>query len=137
MADDAVQVIDHTGVSGIVILRTPVETTQDVIDQELQDIPGFKYVEEYDPAPDAWPGADPSPSGDPLEEDLSPPPDWSPPIDSYPTEGGANLNVGLTGNEPTIAVNPFNANNIIVAQFNNGLQSMKISLDGGSTFPAL
>src|SRR5205823_781899 len=46
-----------------------------------------------------------------------------------------NLNVGLVGNEPTIAVNPFNANNVVVAQFNNGQQTMKISLDGGATFP--
>lgn len=48
---------------------------------------------------------------------------------------GGNTTVGLLGNEPTIAVNPANANNVIVAQFNNGTQTMKISLDGGATFP--
>src|SRR5262245_60241348 len=48
---------------------------------------------------------------------------------------GADLAVGLTGNEPTVAVNPLNPNNIAVAQFNAGMQTLKISLDGGLTFP--
>ena len=48
---------------------------------------------------------------------------------------GTNLAVGLVGNEPTIAVNPLNPSNMAVAQFNNGSQTLKISLDGGSTFP--
>src|SRR5262249_32933822 len=48
---------------------------------------------------------------------------------------GANVTVGQVGNEPAIAVNPLNSNNVVVAQFNAGLQTMKISLDGGATFP--
>src|SRR5262249_2491038 len=63
-------------------------------------------------------------------------PDGSGPLSLDPSPApGANLNVGLVGNEPTIAVNPTNVNNVVIAQFNNGAQTMKISLDGGSSFP--
>ena len=48
---------------------------------------------------------------------------------------GADLAVGLNGNEPSIAINPLNPNNIAIAQFNGGMQTMRISLDGGLTFP--
>jgi hypothetical protein len=48
---------------------------------------------------------------------------------------GANLRVGLSGNEPALAINPLNPNNVIVAQYNNAVQTMRISLDGGVTFP--
>ncbi|HET9217515.1 MAG TPA: sialidase family protein, partial [Terriglobia bacterium] len=48
---------------------------------------------------------------------------------------GTNLAVGLVGNEPIVAVNPLNPNNVVVANFNSGSQTMRISLDGGLTFP--
>jgi hypothetical protein len=63
-------------------------------------------------------GSTPSPNPDPPDTNRT----------------GANLNVGLSGNEPTIAINPLNASNIAVAQYNNGLQSLKLSTDGGATF---
>src|SRR5207237_7937474 len=44
---------------------------------------------------------------------------------------GANLAVGLTGNEPTIAINPTNPNDVVVARHH----TLKISLDGGASFP--
>src|SRR5438093_11552347 len=47
----------------------------------------------------------------------------------------ADSAVGLTGNEPNLAVNPFDSNNVAIAQYNNGAQTMKISLDGGTSFP--
>jgi hypothetical protein len=43
--------------------------------------------------------------------------------------------VGLFSNEPTIAANPFNANNVVIANYNQGAQTLKISNDGGATFP--
>src|SRR5258706_1287636 len=44
----------------------------------------------------------------------------------------ANADIPLQGgNEPTIAVNPTNTNNVVVAEF----RSLRISTDGGVTFP--
>src|SRR5437868_4663373 len=48
--------------------------------------------------------------------------------------GGTDVLPGLTGNEPFVAVNPLNANNVVVAQFNSGTPTLKISVDGGATF---
>ena len=44
---------------------------------------------------------------------------------------------GLIANEPNLAVNPLNPNNVVVAAFDTTTfrDRMKISLDGGNTFP--
>jgi hypothetical protein len=47
----------------------------------------------------------------------------------------SNVPVGLFSNEPTIAANPFIANNVVVANYNQGSETLKISNDGGVTFP--
>ncbi len=120
-------VVDHDTPDGYIIVQTPDDVSGEQFDEELNDgllntlqtIPGFLGIGEVE---------------DETDEDLVNPD--APPADEGPvTSDGANINVGLTGNEPTIAVNPLNANNVIVAQFNNGAQTMKISLDGGTTFP--
>ena len=48
---------------------------------------------------------------------------------------GQQLDLDLRSNEPTIAVNPINPNNIVAANFDQGRQRLKISTDGGATFP--
>jgi hypothetical protein len=47
----------------------------------------------------------------------------------------SDLAVGLNSNEPTLLVNPTNSNNVVVANYNQGFQSLKISTDGGTSFP--
>jgi hypothetical protein len=47
----------------------------------------------------------------------------------------SNIPVGLFSNEPTIAVNPFNGNNVVAADYNQGAETLKISNDGGASFP--
>jgi hypothetical protein len=126
-----VHVVGHTGVDDIVILQAAVDKPREVIGEELQGIPGFRYVEEYISDGYGW-LEDPAAT---LEGRLSSAPPDPFTLDPSPVDGGANLNVGLVGNEPIIVVNPLDSNNLAVAQFNNGLQSMKISLDGGATFP--
>src|SRR5439155_22484683 len=65
-----VRVIDHVGVSGVVVLQTPLDTGAELVNKELQDVRGFGYVEAYDPL--ALPGARisqfPAPPG--VEETL-------------------------------------------------------------------
>src|SRR5207249_3781150 len=43
---------DHVGVDGIVVLQTPPEVSQQMLNRELQNVPGFVYVEDYDPDAD-------------------------------------------------------------------------------------
>src|SRR5262245_961137 len=112
--EEEVEVVDHATVDGFIVIETPDDLTEEELTEKLQDLPGFIDVQEFE---------DENETGDP---DLGP-------ADEGPS--GATLNVGLVGNEPTIAVNPLNPNNVIVAQFNNGAQTLKISLDGGNTFP--
>jgi hypothetical protein len=47
----------------------------------------------------------------------------------------SNVPVGLFSNEPTLTVNPFNGSNVVVANYNQGVESLKISNDSGATFP--
>ena len=47
---------------------------------------------------------------------------------------GAQLDLDLRSNEPTIAVNPLNSNNIAVGNFDQGRQRLRISTDGGANF---
>src|SRR5262245_36832539 len=118
--DQDVLVVDHAVLDGNIVVQAPPGIPQAVLTQELAGVPGFLDVqpfvgeEEAEAAEPELPGAF-DPEADPA--------------------AGANQAVGLTGNEPTIAVNPLNANNVVIAQFNQGVQSLKISLDGGATFP--
>src|SRR5205807_7041267 len=43
-----VRVIDHVGVNGIVLVQTPLDANLEVVNKELQDVRGFRYVENYD-----------------------------------------------------------------------------------------
>jgi hypothetical protein len=47
----------------------------------------------------------------------------------------SNIAMGLFSNEPTLLVNPFDGNNVVVANYNLGSQTLKISNDGGASFP--
>lgn len=52
------------------------------------------------------------------------------------TSSGGTLANNFRGNEPSIAVNPLNAANVVVAHGGGGVaNSLAISLDGGATFP--
>jgi len=51
------------------------------------------------------------------------------------TVHGAQLDLDLRSNEPTIAVNPTNSSNVVAANFDQGRQRLKISTDGGASFP--
>jgi hypothetical protein len=117
LSDQDVLVVGHTSVDGNILIQTPVDLPLEVVTAELQNVTGFVSVESYDRPPRR---------GNTGEFIGTSEPELGP---------GTNLSVGLTGNEPIAAVNPFNPNNVIVSQFNNGLQTMKISLDGGATFP--
>src|SRR5262245_45762318 len=120
-----IEVVDHAGPDGFIVVETPEETPQEIVEQELQGIPGFVDVQPFF-------GEEESEGGE--QEDGGFPEE--PPVDEGPViAGGANVNVGLVGNEPIVAVNPLNPNNVAVAQFNNGSQTLKLSLDGGATFP--
>jgi hypothetical protein len=119
--DQDVLVVDHATLDGNIVVETPPGVPQAVVTQELTSVPGFLDVQPFVGEQEG--GTDqPEPSGafDPEATDPTP---------------GANLATGLVGNEPTIAVNPLNPNNIVIAQFNKGVQTLTISLDGGSTFP--
>jgi PKD domain/RTX calcium-binding nonapeptide repeat (4 copies) len=119
-----IEVVDHTGLDGNIVIEVPETVSQGVLTYDLQVLPGFIGVQPFEDEAEAE------------SADLLQFPDGSGPLSLEPSPTpGANLNVGLVGNEPTIAVNPFNSNNVVVAQFNNGAQTMKISLDGGATFP--
>jgi hypothetical protein len=47
-----VQVVDHVGADGMVLIHTPLQADPGRLTQELQSLPGFQYVEPYDPAAD-------------------------------------------------------------------------------------
>jgi hypothetical protein len=47
-----VQVVDSVGVPGLVILQTPLGTDLPSLETELAQVPGFRYVEIYDPSAD-------------------------------------------------------------------------------------
>src|SRR5437762_177937 len=115
LTDDQVLVVDHTGIAGDIVVEAPEDVTEDELEDELLSVPGFDSVQEFQ-------DEDEDGAVDPDAPDLS------------EMAAGANIFVGLNGNEPTIAVNPLNPNNVVVAQFNNGSQTLKISLDGGATF---
>ncbi len=51
------------------------------------------------------------------------------------TGGGVDVPLGPS-NEPTIAVNPLDPNNIAVASNDRGSTSIRVSTDGGATFSA-
>src|SRR5262245_16559140 len=124
LEEEDIEVVDHAGPDGFIVAETPEGTPQEIVEQELQEIPGFVDVQPFF-------GEEESEGGE--QEDGGFPEE--PAVDEGPViAGGPNVNVGLVGNEPTIAVNPLNANNVVVAQFNNGAQTLKISLDGGATF---
>jgi hypothetical protein len=90
-----------------ILVRTPVAETLGTVIQELVMVPGFIDADDYDP-------------GAANEE-----------ADEEEEEDSGEQTVSLTGNEPTIAVNPGNVNNIVIAQ----AARLRISTDGGATFP--
>ena len=49
----------------------------------------------------------------------------------------SNVGLSLFSFEPTIAVNPFDGNEVVVANFNEGRQTLGISDNGGTTFSYL
>src|SRR5262245_59625858 len=128
LSDDQVLAVAVVDPFESILIQTPIDTTEDAVNDELQSLPGFVSVEEY--SPELTPAEQEEDEEEELESLIDP---NAPELTEEVI--GANINVALNGNEPTIAVNPTNSNNVIVAQFNNGLQSLKISTDGGATFP--
>src|SRR5262249_55952905 len=122
LTDDAVRVVDSTGVRGIFIIQTPPDANEYVVRGELQGLPGFRYVVDY--TPDGSSSDYPSTPNEGEDEGLFDPPDLNPGLDPSQDPGGADLNVGLSGNEPALAVNPLNPSNVVIAQYNAGQQSM-------------
>src|SRR5262245_12346908 len=114
--DIDVQVIGHTGIDGNVVIKVPDLTPLNLLNQELHVLPGFVEL-----SPNRIPRGAPVLPSDGSGESLEAP--------------GPNVNVGLFSNEPHLAVNPLNPNNVVVANYNNAIQTLKISLDGGLTFP--
>jgi hypothetical protein len=119
--DQDVLVVDHATLDGNIVVETPPDLPQDVVTQELAGVPGFLDIQPF--------------VGE--EEGDTNQPELSGAFDSEAIDpaAGANLATRLVGNEPTIAVTPLNPNNIVIAQFNKGVQTLTISLDGGATFP--
>ncbi len=120
LQDQDVKVVDHATLDGNIVVEAPYFATLETLQGELQNVPGYLDVQPFDGQEDFASVQAPDGTG-PVQLDPGPAP-------------GGNQFVGLVGNEPTIAVNPLNPNNVAVAQFNNGQQTMKISLDGGATF---
>jgi hypothetical protein len=118
-----IAVVDHTAMDGNIVIEAPEFATLGMLNDELQGLTGFIDVVPFQGEEEGARGATPSLGGSGLP--------GSPP----PVESGANLAVGLFDNEVTLAVNPLNANNIVVANYNGGQPALKISLDGGATFP--
>ena len=122
LADEDVEVVDHATLDGNIVVETPPGVPQAVLESELAGVPGFLDVQPFV-------GEEEGATGEPEQSGA-----FEPGAD-YDPATGANLATGLVGNEPTIAVNPLNPNNIVVAQFNMGVQTLTISLDGGASFP--
>jgi hypothetical protein len=120
LLDQDVAVVDVLDLSGTFVVQTPVDVTEETLANELKRVPGFQFLDDYFPEGEEEAERERTGWGDKF------------PDDGY---GPGSSNVGLVGNEPAIAVNPLNPNNVVVAQYNNGAQTMKISLDGGTTFP--
>src|SRR5262245_28030342 len=117
-----IEVVDHTAVDGNIVIEAPEFTTLGMLNDELQGLKGFIDVSPFQ-------GEEEEARGEtPLLDGSGPP--GSPPS----VRPGANLAVGQFDNEPAIAVNPLNPNNIVVANSNAFQQTLKISLDGGATF---
>jgi autotransporter-associated beta strand protein len=111
--EDQIIILQVTEPDDKLLIRTPEEMELDELREELQLVPGFIDVSE-----------------NPEEEEEEEEEAFDPDVDQE--LGGADLAVGLTGNEPSITVNPFNASNVVVARHH----TLKISVDGGVTFPA-
>src|SRR5437764_13561385 len=45
----SVQIVDHVGADGILWIRTPANEKLSRLQRELQALPGFDYVEDYNP----------------------------------------------------------------------------------------
>ena len=58
IAPQDVQVVAQLGVDGLVEIQTPVDTTEDVLEQELQALPGFVSVAPFDDGDDSPSTAD-------------------------------------------------------------------------------
>jgi hypothetical protein len=123
--DVEIEVVDHATIDGNIVIETPERTPRAVLEERLQALPGFIDVQPFV-------GEEEEEAPNNLESGGG---EFEPEATEGPVGPGPNLSVGLSGNEPTIAVNPLNPNNVVIAQFNNGQQTMKISLDGGATFP--
>ena len=115
-----------------ILVQAPADASVEDLDQELAPVPGYRDVSDFDPTAAA-------PEGDEAEMEegddaaaleaagIAPADDSDPDDGSGPAEednSAANIAVGLTGNEPTIAINPTNSNNIVIAQRNGGSSTL-------------
>jgi hypothetical protein len=122
VTDVDIEVVDHATLDGNIVVEAPPLTPTPVLEDRLHGLPGFVDVAPFAGEEDGGEDAEAPNGSGPLA------------LDPGPVGPGPNLNVGLVGNEPGIAVNPFNPLNVAVAQFNNGSQTLRLSLDGGATF---
>jgi hypothetical protein len=100
-----VRVIDHVGVDGIVVLQTPPEQVLAGLNQELQGVRGFRYVEAYDPLAEPGERISQFPTPPRVEEMLHEEVEGSAPAQAGPlnlapatgSTNGPNVVNGLTG----------------------------------------
>jgi ELWxxDGT repeat protein len=144
LSDDQVQAIAVVDPRESILLKTPATISLPNLVSELHLVAGFVDAGEYDPGnpphdddesegqPENPQASDVGGGSDAPSDPGQPPPPDNPSGVTHAT--GGNLFIDSLGSyEPTVAINPTQPQNVAVAQFNK----VRLSLDGGATFPIL